>query len=134
MSCLLLICAAKAGSMALLSLSSVQRAKILEKLAELVLSKEAEILANNKLDLDKSSNLAPPLKSRLKLTREKLESLSSGLKQLATSVRKDDLVKKIIQKTLVGKGLILTQQKVPIGVLLVIFESRPDCLIQVRQT
>lgn len=120
--------------MALLSLSSVQRAKILEKLAELVLSKEAEILANNKLDLDKSSNLAPPLKSRLKLTREKLESLSSGLKQLATSVRKDDLVKKIIQKTLVGKGLILTQQKVPIGVLLVIFESRPDCLIQVRQT
>ena len=88
-------------------------------------------MIQNKLDLDSALSLAAPLHSRLKLTHEKLVSLSSGLKQLATSVREDDCVKKTISKTLVGRGLTLTQQKVPIGVLLVIFESRPDCLIQV---
>lgn len=96
------------------------------------MEKEHEIIRSNKLDLDSGSSLAPPLHSRLKLTREKLEGLSSGLKQLATSVREDDQVKKTLRRTLVGSGLTLTQQKVPIGVLLVIFESRPDCLIQVR--
>lgn len=89
-------------------------------------------MSSNNLDLDIASSLAPPLRSRLKLTREKLESLSTGLKQLATSVREDDHVKRTVRKTLVGHDLVLTQQKVPIGVLLVIFESRPDCLIQVR--
>lgn len=122
---------AKVGGSALLSLTSTQRANILEKLAELVLLREEEIVASNKMDLDAASALTAPLRSRLKLTREKLESLSSGLRQLADSVREDDHVKKTIRKTLVGKGLTLTQQKVPIGVLLVIFESRPDCLIQV---
>lgn len=122
---------AKAGSSALTSLTSAQRANVLERLAELVLEKEHEIMSSNKLDLDHASSLAPPLRSRLELTREKLESLSSGLRQLATSVREDDHVKRTVRKTLVGNGLVLTQQKVPIGVLLVIFESRPDCLIQV---
>ena len=88
-------------------------------------------MSSNKLDLDHASSLAPPLRSRLKLTKEKLESLSSGLKQLAASVREDDQLNRAVRKTLVGKDLVLTQQKVPIGVLLVIFESRPDCLIQV---
>lgn len=91
-------------------------------------------MQKNQLDLDAAgSTLAPPLRARLKLTREKLESLSSGLRQLACSVREDDHVKRVVRKTLVGHGLMLVQQKVPIGVLLVIFESRPDCLIQVRE-
>ena len=128
--CIVLL-VAKSGGSALCSLTSTQRANILERLAKLVLEREHEIMASNKLDLDHASSLAPPLRSRLKLTREKLESLSSGLNQLATSVREDDHVRRTVRKTLVGNGLMLTQQKVPIGVLLVIFESRPDCLIQV---
>lgn len=125
---------AKAGSSLLQSLTSNQRANILERLAGLVLEREREILDHNKLDLNNASALAAPLRSRLELTHEKLQSLSSGLRQLAVSVRADDHVKKTIRKTLVGNGLVLTQQKVPIGVLLVIFESRPDCLIQVSDT
>ena len=125
---------AKVGSSALQELTSSQRAGILERLAELVLEREKEILASNKLDLDQASSLAPPLRARLKLTREKLEGLASGLRQLAESVRTGDHVGKVIRRTLVGNDLVLTQQKVPIGVLLVIFESRPDCLVQVSSS
>ena len=128
-----LLFAAKAGGSALQSLTSAQRANILDKLARLVLEREHEIMESNRLDLYNATGLDPPLRSRLRLTREKLEGLSSGLQQLAVSVREGDHVRRTIRKTLVGRGLVLTQQKVPIGVLLVIFESRPDCLIQVRE-
>jgi len=82
-------------------------------------------------DVNAALSLSPALKSRLVLTREKLETLASGLKQLAVSVRDEDCVRKTVRKTMVGEGLLLTQQTVPIGVLMVIFESRPDCLVQV---
>lgn len=83
-------------------------------------------------DVNAASSLSPALKSRLVLTREKLETLASGLKQLAALVRDADCVGRTVKKTLLGKDLVLTQQTVPIGVLMVIFESRPDCLVQVR--
>lgn len=86
----------------------------------------------NKKDLELASSLSAPLRDRLHLSRAKLQSLSDGLRQLAHGVVERDNVGEVIRRTLVGNGLTLVQQKVPIGVLLVIFESRPDCLIQVR--
>jgi delta-1-pyrroline-5-carboxylate synthetase len=79
-----------------------------------------------------ATSLSAPLRSRLQLSRPKLHGLSEGLRQLARDIVSHDNVGEAIRKTLVGEGLTLVQQKVPIGVLLVIFESRPDCLIQVR--
>ncbi len=95
------------------------------------MEREQEIITANQKDIKEAIDLADALKSRLKLTHEKLESLSDGLQQLAGAVVNGDHVGQVIRRTLVGKELVLEQQKVPIGVLLVIFESRPDCLIQV---
>lgn len=110
----------------------LQRAGILKRLADLLLEREARIMEENKKDLKVASSLSAPLKSRLQLSHPKLLSLSEGLHQLADDVVKHDNVGEVIRRTLIGEGLTLVQQKVPIGVLLVIFESRPDCLIQVR--
>ena len=59
----------------------------------------------------------------------KLESLSTGLKQIAESSYEN--VGKVVRKTKVSDTLDLVQRTVPIGVLMVIFESRPDALPQV---
>ena len=68
--------------------------------------------------------------SRLAITKPKLESLAIGLRQIADASYEN--VGKIIRKTKVSDSLHLVQRTVPIGVLMVIFESRPDALPQVR--
>eukprot|EP00299_Pterocystis_sp_00344_P019060 c9492_g1_i1.p1 GENE.c9492_g1_i1~~c9492_g1_i1.p1 ORF type:complete len:371 (+),score=84.87 c9492_g1_i1:1187-2299(+) len=65
---------------------------------------------------------------RLTLTHAKLLTLQEGIKQIANS---PDPVGRVLRRTELAPDLILQQQTTPIGVLLVIFESRPDVLPQV---
>lgn len=89
------------------------------------------ILKANSEDLETAvnNNLAKPLLSRLTLDEAKLKSLAVGLKQIADSSLQN--VGRVVRRTKLAEGLDLTQVTVPIGVLLVIFESRPDSLPQV---
>jgi len=96
-----------------------------------LLEKEKEVLSANQKDLSLSASLPIPLKARLELSPSRLQGLAEGLRQLAAGVVSHDLVGEELRRVLVGEGLELTQERVPIGVLLVIFESRPDCLPQV---
>ena len=43
-----------------------------------------------------------------------------------------DVVGEEVERMKVGEGLELVHRRVPLGVVLVVFESRPDCLVQVR--
>lgn len=81
---------ARIGSRQLQSLTPDQRAAAVETLADLLISKQAQILDANQKDLDAGvkSGLAKPLLSRLSLTPAKLKSLSAGLKQIAESSHK----------------------------------------------
>ena len=97
-----------------------------------MLEREREVLSANQKDLSLSSSLPLPLKARLELTPSRLQGLAEGLWQLAAGVVSHDLVGEELRRVLVGEGLEVAQERVPIGVLLVIFESRPDCLPQVQ--
>ncbi|XP_068633783.1 delta-1-pyrroline-5-carboxylate synthase isoform X1 [Battus philenor] len=122
---------ARTGSRVLQQLTPSERASAIHSLSDLLLSKQDEILQANSKDLEEAtkSGLAKPLLDRLSLSQGKLKTLSIGLKQIADSSYEN--VGRVLRKTKLAENLILRQVTVPIGVLLVIFESRPDSLPQV---
>ncbi|KAB0390394.1 hypothetical protein E2I00_008657 [Balaenoptera physalus] len=121
---------ARSGGRLLATLEPEQRAEIIHHLADLLTDQRDEILLANKKDLEEAEGrLAAPLLKRLSLSTSKLNSLAIGLRQIAASSQ--DSVGRVLRRTRIAKDLELEQVTVPIGVLLVIFESRPDCLPQV---
>lgn len=119
------------GSRALLNLFPEQRADVIRRLATSLIENQEEILTANKEDLVEATHagLSAPLMSRLMLTGPKLRVLADGLQQIAATCH--DTVGRVIRKSRLADGLLLKQVTVPIGVIMVIFESRPDCLPQV---
>ncbi|KAA8581501.1 hypothetical protein FQN60_003082 [Etheostoma spectabile] len=116
----------------LASLHPDQRSEIICHLAELLTERKEEVLAANKMDIDQAVNaghLPPAMLKRLSLSPAKLNSLAIGLRQIAVAAQ--DSVGRVLRRTRVAHNLELEQIAVPIGVLLVIFEARPDCLPQV---
>lgn len=109
-----------------------QRGKIIYKLADLLIERKDQILDANSKDLEMArfeGRLSAPMMARLLLTPSKLESLAQGLRQIADSSH--NILGRVVKRTKISDGLELKQETVPIGVLLVIFESRPDALVQV---
>lgn len=106
------------------------RQNILRAIADALLDRKDELLEANSLDLAaaEKDGLGLVLKKRLGLTEEKLATLASGLCQLADMPDPLGLVK---CKRELADGLELSQVTVPIGVLMVIFESRPDSMPQI---
>ncbi|XP_076152356.1 delta-1-pyrroline-5-carboxylate synthase isoform X4 [Alosa pseudoharengus] len=123
---------ARTAGRTLASLHPDQRSEIICTFADLMTEKREEILTANKKDMELAINagrMAPPMLKRLSLSSAKLNSLAIGLRQIAVSSQ--DSVGRVLRRTRVANNLELEQITVPIGVLLVIFESRPDCLPQV---
>ena len=113
------------------NLTAHQRAEIIFRLAELLVERQSEILDANQKDLNaakKADNLSASMISRLALTPLKLKVLSEGLRQIANNSY--NLLGKTLKATQVAEDLELRQITVPIGVIMVIFESRPDALPQ----
>ena len=73
--------------------------------------------------------MSQSLMARLFLNDQKLETLATGLRQIADSSQL--ALGRVLKRTKVAEDMELRQISVPIGVLLVIFESRPDALPQV---
>lgn len=68
--------------------------------------------------------------SRLFINDQKLQTLAKGLRQIALSSK--DALGRVLKRTIMAENMELRQITVPIGVLMVIFESRPDALPQVN--
>ncbi|MEW5814905.1 MAG: glutamate-5-semialdehyde dehydrogenase [Spirochaetota bacterium] len=102
----------------------------LERIAHALKQHEAKIRAANAEDLERSEkeNLPAPLLKRLKFDSSKMAEVCSGLESLITL---PDPVGVILSARELDSGLHLYQVTCPIGVIGVIFESRPDALVQI---
>jgi glutamate-5-semialdehyde dehydrogenase len=88
----------------------------------------SRVLEANARDLAAATGLAPALVKRLKLDAAKLETLSDGARQLAA---REDPLGTVLARRKLDEGLVLEQIRCPLGVLAVVFESRPDALVQI---
>ncbi len=98
--------------------------------AELLLERQSEILAANKQDCDdaQASGLSQSLFKRLVLSDRKVNAIVESLHSVAAL---PDPVGEVLVRRELDAGLNLEQVRVPIGVIGVIFESRPDALVQI---
>ena len=106
------------------------RSRTLARLATLLEAPEvrAPVLEANRVDREAASALPPALERRLGLDAAKLDVLAEGARQLA---RRQDPLGKVIERRELDTGLVLEQVRAPLGVLAVVFESRPDALVQI---
>jgi glutamate-5-semialdehyde dehydrogenase len=114
----------------LASLSAEAKNRAIEAVAMALEANATAIVAANQADCDAAvaDHLAKPLYGRLKLDRVKLEGAIAGLRDVA---RLPDPVGTVQIHRELDAGLVLTRRAVPLGVLGVIFESRPDAVMQI---
>ena len=99
-------------------------------MAKVLSAHQTEIFAANAIDLDQArqDGLAAPLLKRLTFGEEKLSAVIAGLEALATL---PDPIGQTTYARELTEGLKLYRVACPIGVIGVIFESRPDALVQI---
>jgi len=121
---------ARSAALQLASATLVERNAVLLALADKLEKNQTKILSANEQDVAKASEegLSAPLLSRLKLTETKCARMAEGLRSLA--LLPDPLGHVQYAKELTP-GLNLYRVACPIGVVGVIFESRPDALVQI---
>ncbi|KAI3470791.1 hypothetical protein Pfo_027454 [Paulownia fortunei] len=122
--------AARESSRRLQAMPSQERSKILLDVADALEASEKLIIAENEADVAvaQQAGYEKSLVSRLALKPGKIKSLANAIRMLANM---DEPVGRILKRTELSEGFILEKTSSPLGVLLIIFESRPDALVQI---
>ena len=125
---------ARDAFLVLANLENLHKNNVLHELAQALRENSAEILAENARDMAEAQKmlecgeLSASACNRVLLNEEKIEQMAQNCESVAAL---PDPAGKIIQATRLDEGLDLYRVSCPIGVILVIFESRPDVVIQI---
>lgn len=119
---------AKAASTPLSDTSVELRNRALLAMAEALRVHSAEIGEANRRDLEASRDLGDALQKRLVFDEKKLRGVVDGLEALASL---PDPLGRVLTRTELAEGLHLRRVTCPIGVIGIIFEARPDALVQI---
>ncbi|NDK04668.1 Gamma-glutamyl phosphate reductase [Leptospira kirschneri serovar Mozdok] len=121
---------AKKASKILKQLSSSKKNKILLSLADILEKRKTEILSANELDLKdgKEKQLSSALMDRLLLNEKRIFTMASAVREIAVL---PDPIGEVTRGITLPNGLELVTRRVPLGVVMVIYESRPNVTIDV---
>ncbi|XP_020202258.1 delta-1-pyrroline-5-carboxylate synthase [Cajanus cajan] len=122
--------AARECSRRLQAISSEERKQILLKIADALEANENVIRTENEADvaMAQEAGYEKSLVARLVLKPGKIASLANNMRIIANM---EDPIGQILKRTELSDGLILEKTSSPLGVLLIVFESRPDALVQI---
>ncbi|MEZ0494880.1 glutamate-5-semialdehyde dehydrogenase [Sphingomonas sp. IW22] len=116
---------ARNAARALAAMSSEAKRAGLRAAATAIRERQAAILDANATDLERATanGLSGAMLDRLRLDAARLESIAAGVEAVAAL---DDPVGQVIDRSTRPNGLLLSRARVPIGVIGIIFESRPN--------
>lgn len=116
---------AKSASRILATMGGHERNRILREMAEAIRANTMNIIEANALDMRSAdeNNIAPSMKERLLLDEKRIESMAVAIEEIAAL---KDPIGKVIEGWVTEAGLKIEKVSIPIGVIGIIYESRPN--------
>ena len=119
-----MLMAAKAAKVEISRLNTEQKNAALEAMAAALVEKEAAILAANALDLQAAKGtVSDVMLDRLALSPARIAGMAQGIRDV---VRLPDPVGRVLEEYVRSDGLKIQKTSVPMGVIAIIYESRPN--------
>ncbi len=105
-------------------ISEEKKNEALMKMADMLIEAEQEILKANKIDVENAEGtISPVMIDRLTLTSQRIADMAKGIREVAAL---PDPIGRIIRTHTLPNGLVINKMSVPLGVIAIIYESRPN--------
>ena len=119
-----MLTAAQAAKMEIAQLTTEEKNNALLAMAQALLEHSDEILLANAQDMDAAKGtVSDVMLDRLQLTQARIEGMAEGIRQVAEL---PDPVGNVLEEYTRSDGLVIQKTSVPIGVIAIIYESRPN--------
>ena len=119
-----MLSAAKAAKRIVSRLTTRQKNDALEAMAQALLDRQGEILRANEEDLKAAQgHISEVMLDRLRLTPARIEGMAQGIRDV---VKLPDPVGRVLEESTRADGLVIQKVSVPMGVIAIIYESRPN--------
>lgn len=119
---------AKDAAPFLANLGSAEKNKALAKISELLRANKAQLITENKIDIEnaRKNGMSEAMIDRLEINEKRIEAMAEGVDKV---ISLDDPIGEVIGGGELANGLRIVKKRVPIGVIGIIFESRPNVTV-----
>ena len=119
---------AKDAAEKLASVDTITKNKALDAIADALVAHTEEILAANRMDIEaaEENGVRKAMIDRLALSKERIAGIADGVRQVSDL---NDPIGEVIKMWKRPNGLLIGQKRVPMGVIAIIFEARPNVTV-----